>query len=152
MYQTAIEDRRGADRRVARFAFRYPDRRRGFVRRQADLGRLATAHGTVLAAYRSKPQVLAIVLAAIATLNIADLLLTIRALELGAAELNPIMAALLETNLAVASAFKVTIGVAVVAAMWLLRRYRLVLELSLVILAGFIVLTTYSATSLLLAG
>jgi len=106
----------------------------------------------MLAAYRSRPQLLAVVLAAIALLNVADLLLTVQALELGAAELNPIMAAMIEADLALASAFKVTLGLAVVAVMWLLRRYRLILEASLVLLVGFTLLTTYSAASLLMAG
>lgn len=152
MYQPAIDHRRGIDRRVARYAFRFPDRRSGFARRQPERGRLGTAYGSMLSVYRSRPQLLAVVLVAIAVLNIADLLLTVRALELGAAELNPIMAALIESNLALAATFKVTIGIAVVAAMWLLRRYRLILEASIVNLAGFALLTTYTTASLLMAG
>lgn len=152
MYEQAIDLRRGTDRRVKAVSFRFPDRRRGFTRREAERGRLGAAYGTMLSAYRFRPHLLAVVLVAIAALNVADLLLTVRALDLGAAELNPIMAALLEVDMALASTFKVTIGVAVVATMWLLRRYRLILEASLVILAGFTLLTAYSAVSVLLAG
>jgi len=152
MCEQAIDHRRGSDRRVKAVSFRFPDRRHGFARRQAERGRLVTAYRQMLGAYRSRPQLLAGVLTAIAILNGADLLLTIRALELGAAELNPIMATLLDSNLVLATSFKVTIGLAVVATMWMLRRYRLILEMSLALLAGFTVLTAYSLTSLLAAG
>lgn len=153
MYQPAIDHRRcGADRRVKAVSLRFPERRRGFARRQAGRGRLGTAYGSMIAAYRARPHLLAAVLVAIAALNVADLLLTLRALELGADELNPIMATLLDSNLAVASAFKVTMGIAVVTVIWLLRRYRLILEASLFILAGFTLLATYGVVSLVMAG
>ena len=152
MYQPVIDHRRATDRRVKAVSLRFPERRRGFARRQAERGRLGTAYGSMIAAYRSRPHLLAVVLVAIAALNVADLLLTVRALDLGAAELNPIMAALFDSNLALAATFKLAMGAAVVAAIWLLRRYRLILEASLFILAGFALLTTYSAVSLVLAG
>ena len=106
----------------------------------------------MIGSYRHKPRSLALVLVAIAILNIADLALTWRALEAGAAELNPIMAALIDWDPLLATVFKATIVVAVVAVMWAMRRYRQVLEASLLLLGAFIVLTLYSASMLMIAG
>lgn len=152
MLEQIVDHRFGQDRRVKTISFRIPDRRLGFPRRQHDDRSALTAYSRTLAAYRNRPRALATVLAAVAMLNIADLVLTVRALELGAAELNPIMAALLNSNLLLAATFKVTIGFGVVASMWTMRRYRLILEASVLLLGGFTLLTVYSLTSLLSSG
>jgi len=94
----------------------------------------------------------AMVLVGVLLLNLADLLLTLSAIELGAVELNPIMAALIGMGPLLASLFKTTIVFGVVAVMWAMRRYRLVLEASLVLLGGFTALTVYTATMLIAAG
>ena len=91
-------------------------------------------------------------LVTVAMLNVVDLALTLRAIEFGAVELNPIMAALLGTDPVVAAVFKVTIGLGVVAVMWVMRGYRRVLEASLVLLGGFTLLTACSLTMLLVSG
>lgn len=152
MLEQIVDQRGGVDRRAKRFAFRFPDRRLGFVRRQIGGGPARTAYDRMLGAYRYRPRSLALVLIAIATLNIADLLLTLRVIELGAVELNPIMAALIESGPLLASLFKVSIGLGVVAAMWAMRRYRRVLEASLLLLGGFTVLVVYSLSMLLASG
>ena len=151
MIEQSIDRRRVADRRTSRFALRFPDRRLGFSRRQAGSGQTPSLWSRRLAAYSDRPQALAVVLSAVVALNIADLLLTFRAIALGAVELNPIMAALIDADPLLAALFKTTIVGAVAAVMWSTRRYRRVLEASLVLLAGFTVLTAYSGGMLLLA-
>ena len=140
----ATADRRvGSDRRVKR-RFRYPERRHGFDRRKTHAGPAAAAYHRMLAAYRRNPRVLALVLIIVATLNVADLVLTLRAVDLGAVEVNPIMAALIDADRALAAVFKVSIGLAVVAVIWAMRRYRRILEMSLVLFGGFMLLFVYS--------
>ncbi len=152
MVEQMVDHRRGPDRRVKRFSFRFPDRRLGFVRRRIRGRPARAAYNRMLAGYRYKPQVLALVLGAVAILNIADLVVTLRSVELGAVELNPIMAALIDTDPLLASLFKVTIGLGVVAAMWAMRRYRRVLEASLLLLGGFTVVVGYSLAMLMATG
>ena len=152
MLEQMVDQRRGADRRVKPVSFRFPDRRLGFVRRQTQGTQVRTAYHRTLAAYRSQPRALAAVLVTVAVLNVADLALTLRALQLGAVELNPIMAALLGTDPMLASVFKLAIGFGVVGAMWAMRRYRRVLEGSLLLLGGFTLLIAYSLTMLVISG
>ena len=149
MLEQIVDQRRGSDRRVKHLSLRFPDRRLGFVRRQIGAHPARAAHNRMLASYRSEPRYLALVLVAVALLNIADLALTLQAIEHGALELNPIMAELIGSDVLLAAVFKVTIGLGVVAAMWGLRRYRRVLEASLVLLFGFVLLVAYSLTMLL---
>ena len=149
MLEQIADQRRSNDRRVKHLSFRFPDRRLGFPRRQSGERAIGTAYARMLSAYRSRPLVLAAVLGVVAMLNVADLVLTLRALDLGAVEVNPIMAALIGADPALAAVFKVTIGFGVVAAMWAMRSYRRVLEASLVLLGGFTVLVAYSLAMLL---
>ncbi len=152
MPEQMVDQRRGIDRRVKHLSLRFPDRRLGFTRRQIHGSSPRIAYHRMLAAYRYRPQALAVVLVTVALLNVADLALTLRALDRGAVELNPIMAMLLGSDPLLASIFKVTIGVGVVVAMWLMRRYRRVLEASLVLLGGFTLLVVYSLTMLVISG
>jgi hypothetical protein len=131
-------DRRYADRRVSRLAVRWPDRRTGFDRRGGP-----SRWGRVVLAYARRPAVIAAVLGTVVLLNAADLWLTVRALDRGAVEVNPVMRVLLETRPVTAAVFKLAVGVGVAAVLWRLRRYRRILEVSLVLLAGFLMLTGY---------
>lgn len=132
---------RTGDRRSQRVTMRYPERRTGFDRRSA---------GGVLTAYRDRPGVIAAVLAALLGLNVADYLFTVAALGRGAQEVNPVMAALFESNLALAGVVKLAAVSLVVGAIWQLRRYRRILQVSLIAVAGFTFLVTYQI--MLLAG
>ena len=152
MLEQIIDQRRGTDRRVKPVSFRLPDRRLGFVRRQVQVSPARAAYNRMLASYRSQPRALAAVLVTVAVLNVADLALTLRALQLGAVELNPVMAALIGTDPLLASVFKLAIGFGVVGVMWALRRYRRVLEGSLLLLGGFTLLVGYSLTMLVISG
>ena len=149
MIEQIADQRSGIDRRVRRMSLYFPDRRRGFVRRQIHGSGARAAYNRTLANYRSSPRAIATVLLTIAILNFVDMALTLRALQLGAAELNPIMAALIDLDPLLATAFKASIVFGVVAVMWAMRRYRQVLEASLVLMGGFMVLITYSLIGLL---
>lgn len=127
-------ERRLIDRRAVRVFFRYPERRTGFDRRSP--GRLVTW-------YRDHPAVIGATLTAIMVLNVADLLITLWALENGAREANPVMAALLTRGPVLAGTIKLAVGLGVVAVIWMMRRYRRILEVSLIAVAGFGLLLTY---------
>jgi hypothetical protein len=129
-----MTEQRTIERRVVRAWFRYPERRTGFDRRTS---------GGAIAWYRDRPSVVALALAAVIALNVADFLLTVRALDRGAVEVNPIMAALFDIDPAVAGAVKLLLGTGVVLVIWQMRRYRRILELSLIALAGFTVVLAY---------
>ena len=129
-----MTEQRRAERRAPRTRFRYPERRTGFDRR---------APGGVLTWYRDHPPVVALALAAVIALNAADFLFTVRALDRGAVEVNPLMAALFEINPTLAGAAKVILGVGVVLVIWQMRRYRRILQVSLIALAGLSVVLVY---------
>jgi len=138
---TAIEQRRG-DRRSGLTAFRIPDRRSGFDRR---------ARKGIVSWYRDRPALIGAALAALVLFNVADLVLTLRALELGAREANPVMATLFEFNPTVAGAIKLLLAFGVVALIWQMRRYRRILEVSLLAVAGFMLLIAYQVGLVLMA-
>jgi hypothetical protein len=129
-----MTEQRAAERRATGARFRYPDRRTGFDRRMP---------GGAIAWYRDHPSVVARVLVAMAALNLADFLLTVRALERGASEVNPVMAVLFDVDPAVAGAVKLLLGLGVVFAIWQMRHYRRILEVSLVALVGFSLVLAY---------
>ena len=84
-------------------------------------------------------------------LSIADLLLTWRLIAMGASEINPVMARLYDSGLASAAALKGAVTLAVVGGIWLMRRYRRVLEFSLAVLVLLAALVAYEAVGLVLA-
>ena len=137
-------DRRGRDRRVRTVSLRYSERRTGFDRR-------ATRHQSALTSYRREPGAIAAVLGLILALNATDLVLTVRALGRGTGEANPLMAWLFEQHMGLAATFKLAVGLAVTAAIWRLRRYRRVLELSIVLAALFGLVHSYHMIGTLLA-
>ncbi len=139
---------RGADRRRREVALRYPDRRRGFDRRRPSPGTLRRAYHDMLDEYRDRAEAVAAVLFVLVLLNITDMLLTSRALSMGAEELNPVMAWALGHDPALAAAIKIAMGAGAALVMWLLRRYRRVLELTLLLLAGFTALLVYQFVGL----
>lgn len=138
-----MTDRRAADRRTGRGAFRIRERRTGFDRRDMS---------GVVAWYRNHPGVIAAALVGIVVLNLSDLLLTLRALENGAREANPIMAALFDIDPTVAGSVKLLLGLGVVLVIWRMRRYRRILEVSLVALAAFSLVFAYQLALVVSAG
>ncbi len=127
-------DRRTLERRTRRAAFRLPERRTGFDRRVG---------GGVVVWYRDHPGAIAIALAGVLVLNVADLLLTLRALDRGAREANPVMALLFEIGPAAAGTTKLVLALGVVLVIWHMRRYRRILQVSLVALGGFGLVLAY---------
>lgn len=131
---TALGERRFRERRAGGPALRFPERRTGFDRRSAD---------GWLAWYRDRPQVVVAILAMIIVLNIADFGLTLRAIDLGAREANPVMSQLFDRGPAYAGAVKLLVALLVTGVMWQLRRYRQILAASLMAAGGFGLLVTY---------
>ena len=132
-----MTERRAVERRGSHVRFRWPDRRTGFDR--------ITPAG-VIGWYRDHPNVIATVLVGVVLLNLADYLLTLRALDRGASEFNPVMAALFDVGPAAAGSVKLLLGLGVVLVMWQLRRYRRILAVSLVALGGFSAVLVYQLT------
>lgn len=130
-------EQRTADRRNAPARFRYPERRTGFDRR---------SQGGVLAWYRNRPHTIAAVLAGVVLLNLADYLLTVRALNRGATEANPFMAVLFDLSPTLAGVVKLALVLGVVAVIWRMRHFRRILGVSLVALAGFTLVLAYHLT------
>ena len=141
----AYERRRRPDRRVGAASFRYPERRTGFRRRER------RPYDLLLEGYRARPWAVASVILSFVVLNAADLVLTVRALELGATEANPAMAALFGLGTPAAAVFKLAMACGVAAVLLTLRRYRLILETSLALTAAFAALLAYHLTGLGLA-
>jgi hypothetical protein len=71
---------------------------------------------------RGRTTTIALLAGLLLALNLADLILTQRALTAGAVEVNPFMAALFESGNAVA--VKLGVGAVAVGGLWALRRYR----------------------------
>ena len=139
MTTAVLERRLSEDRRRTGSSFRYPERRTGFDRRAM----ASSWWMRMLDAYRRRPALIASSVGLIAVLSVADLLLTWRLLDLGATEVNPVMASLYDGGLAGAAILKGVVTAAVAAGIVVLRRYRRVLELSIVLVAGLAVLVGY---------
>jgi hypothetical protein len=141
---TSSHERREVGRRERRVSLRYPERRTGFDRRDSSRYQLA------MAGFQSDPRAIAGVLGLVLLLNAMDLILTLQALRLGATEANPVMAWLFDQDLLLASSFKLGLGTAVAITIWRLRRYRRVLELSLVLAGVFVLVVGYHLAGQLL--
>jgi hypothetical protein len=68
----------------------------------------------------------AICVAAFVALSIADMALTARLMGMGASELNPVMAAMVDTGWWWAIAFKAAVTSSVAVGLWLARDHRIV--------------------------
>jgi len=82
-------------------------------------------------------------LALVTVLNLADLLLTQRALARGAEEVNPLMRYLFDLDPVWAAVVKASVGMVVVEAVWAARRYRAGVVLSAAVTCGMTVLFVY---------
>jgi hypothetical protein len=135
------KERRGPDRRRRR-RWVWRERRTGFDRRRQADSRVGAAWDATLLYLRDNPFVLFGLLALANVLSILDLAFTMWALQQGAVEANPVMAALLSDDPAIAAVVKILIVAAVSLVIYLLRRYRLMLKVALfsVALFGAIVL------------
>ncbi len=130
-----VHVKRDGDRRLRREPFRFPERRSGFDRRSPSGWR-----GRYIEDLRSlaqRPRTLVLVLATIVVFNFMDLLLTLRVLDAGGVELNPLMANLFSMDQLTAAFVKLGVVGAAVLLLYSLRRYRRTLELSLLLLIAF---------------
>jgi hypothetical protein len=85
------------------------------------------------------------VLATIVVFNFIDLMLTVRALDRGAEEANPVMRNLFWAHPLTAALVKLGVVAVVVLMLQRLRRYRSALSVSLFLLVGFTMLMFYHA-------
>jgi len=135
-------ERRDADRRRRR-AWVWHERRTGFDRRRRAGSRVGSAWEGALVFLRDNPLALVLLLALANLLSILDLAFTLRALELGAIEVNPVMRTLIADDPAQAVAVKIGLVAGVSLLVFLLRRYRSMLGVALLTLGLFAVIVAY---------
>lgn len=135
--------RRGPDRRVRNGSLHFPERRLGFDRRRPPKDSWRGRYYRLLDRYRGDSDTIAAALLVFVVLNIADLLLTVRALSLGAVEVNPVMAWMFDLDPTLAALFKLAVGMGIALAVWAARRYRKILETSLLLVAVMTVVLVY---------
>lgn len=139
-------ERRTAERRKNSLSFRLWERREGFDRRQ-NHGRSSRLYRRLFESgafhLRHNYYALVLLLALFNIFNIADYLFTLKALAAGYSEGNPIMDKLFSMGPSAALTFKAATGLFITSVVWLLRRYRLVLEASILILLLYMLLISY---------
>jgi hypothetical protein len=135
----AVLERRAVDRRRHASSLYYPERRTGFDRRTRTL---------VTGFLRDRPVALVVILVLINVMSLADWMLTVQALEAGAAEGNPVLSAMITGNPAAAFFFKLAATLGVTAALWSWRRYRTILGTAIAALLVYAGLMAYHAWGL----
>jgi hypothetical protein len=135
-------ERRGADRRLAR-RWVWRDRRTGFDRRYRPGSRVATAWNQSLLHLRDNPLSLVALLALANLLSVLDLAFTLWALDHGATEANPLMRVLLDGHPVAAVFVKVGLVAGVSVIVYLMRRYRLMLQVAVLAVALFAAIVIY---------
>ena len=126
------------------------ERRSGFDRRRnVCRSPVASAIEAPLIRLRDDPALLAELLVLINLLSVVDLLVTLSVLRMGAVEINPIMARLLEYGPGVAAFGKIGVVVLATLGLWLLRRHRAALTTALALLAAYGALVTFELVGLI---
>ncbi len=140
---------RGPDRRRKR-SFLVVERRSGFDRRR-DVCRspVALVLETPIQRLRERPALLAELLVMINLLSVIDLLITLSVLRMGAVELNPLMAWLIDLGTAPAAAAKIGVVLVATLGLWLLRRHRAALTTAVLLFAAYGSLVTFEVIGLL---
>jgi len=131
-------ERRERNRRARRTGFHWPERRTGFDRRSDCTVRLLRESSALLIA----------LLALLNLLNVLDWRFTAIGLERGAIEANPIMAAFFGVDTLAAGLFKVSWMFAISVIIWHARRYRRVLEFTVVAAVMYFALVLYHIVGL----
>lgn len=129
------EQRNGVDRRRRKRPFVLLERRSGFDRRSYGSG--------VLAQLRERPLAVAGLLISVNALNTLDLVFTQHVLSHGAREINPIMAALLSHDPVLAGVFKIGMIAVVSVLLWVFRRYKSALQVTMGAAAVFACVVAY---------
>ncbi len=140
----SIDRRSGVDRR-RRYSLRLRERRSGFDRRNRETEGLRAAYERALLRIARDSVTFSTVLATIVVFNFLDLVLTLRALDMGAEEANPIMRTLFWNHPVAAALVKLGVVAVVVLGLQRLRRYRDAIAFSLILLIGFTALMLYHA-------
>jgi hypothetical protein len=89
------------------------------------------------------------VLVLVNVLSILDLYITLTVLRLGAVELNPVMAYLLDLGPVPAAMVKIGLVAAATTGLWLLRRHRAAVATSLLLLTAYGALIAFEFVGLL---
>ncbi len=139
--RTSLE-RRAEDRRSRR-TWVWRERRTGFDRRHRSTSRVGSAWEGTLVFLRDNPLALVLLLALANLLSILDLAFTLRALEQGAIEVNPLMRTLIADDPAQAVIVKIALVAGVSVLVYLLRRYRSMLGVALLTLGLFAAIVAY---------
>jgi hypothetical protein len=140
----------GPDRRRKR-RFVIVERRSGFDRRRSVVrSPLAAALEAPVLRLREQPVLLAELLLMVNLLSVLDLLLTLSVLRMGAVELNPVMAWLIEHGTAPAATGKTGLVLAATLGLWMLRRHRVALSTTLILLAIYLSLVAFELIGLVL--
>jgi hypothetical protein len=144
-----VDRRQGGDRRRRR-KYRFHDRRSGFDRRVSGV-KMGVLRRTLMA-LRDRPGSLMRLLVAVNVLNMADFLLTLRVLESGGREANPVLRPLLALSPLWAGIFKLVAVLAASLLVWESRYYRKALIAGLCMLVVFACLFVYDVFGLLFLG
>jgi hypothetical protein len=140
---------RGPDRRRRR-SFIVLERRSGFDRRRnVCRSPVTTAFEESLLRLREQPALLAELLVMVNLLSIVDLLITLSVLRMGAVELNPLMAWLIDLGTVPAAAFKIGVVLLATLGLWLLRRHRAALTTAVLLFAVYGSLVTFELIGLI---
>ncbi|MHB8867513.1 MAG: DUF5658 family protein [Thermoleophilia bacterium] len=99
--------------------------------------------------HRSTPWLLPTVLIFANLLSLADILLTVRVLEQGAVEINPLLRVLMEFDVRAAVAVKASLVAGATLLIWRYRGYRTIAPLALLSLALFASVVIYQGVMLL---
>ncbi len=139
---------RGPDRRRAKRWYVHHERRTGFDRRRRRQSTVGAVYDATLLHLRDRPASLAGLLFLGNLLSLTDLLLTWACLSLGAAEVNPVMRYLLAAEPATAAAAKLALIAAATLAIWVFRRYRVVLAIALYLTTFYCLVVLYETVGL----
>ena len=143
--KVAWAERQTGDRRRHRLSFVLHERRTGFDRRRSS----RTGWWTSLLLYiREHPTILVIALLGLNVMNALDMMLTLRATDLGANEANPIIRALLGTGVPLAFAVKLLVVALASLAIWRLKRYRAGLMAGVIVAAAYATVVVYHVVNL----
>jgi hypothetical protein len=147
-YAPGCRPRSPGRRRGRRFVVN--ERRSGFDRRRKVCrSPLDAVFDRPLQRLRSDPVLLAELLILINVLSAVDLFITFNVLRLGAIELNPVMAYLLDLGPLPATLAKIGVMVAATGGLWLLRRHRAALTTALVLVVVYGSLVTFEMIGML---
>ncbi len=138
-------ERRSRDDRRETYSLKYREQRSGFDRRESHSRGPSAAYRRALKRFGRDSVAFWTVLATIVVFNFLDLVLTVRALNSGAEEANPIMRTLFWSHPLTAALVKLGVVAAVVLMLQRLRRFRRALSVTFTLLVGFTALMFYHA-------